>query len=265
MSAGLAGFRALARRGNVVPVWRDIPGDCLTPVLCWLSLARRSKRSFLLESVEGGETLARYSFVGRDPWRCLTARGRRIRDEQGRAVVESDGDILGHLREVFAGLTPAEAPDLPRFTGGAVGWIGYDAARRFEPAGFPRARAPRKEALPDAWFGFYDSVVAFDHLRQSLVLIALARAEQDGRRLAAQHADAVRRLDRLASDLARPLPRAARHRAAAHPAAVRTSGADRARYREMVRRARHCAASTPRPTCSTCATGTWRSPGPRPR
>ena len=215
-SESFARVRALSSRGNVIPIWRELPADCLTPVLSFLSAAARSRRAFLLESVEGGERIARYSFVGRDPWRVLTVRGRSLRLEDGRRVVTEEGDFLEALRAEFAALHPAPTTDLPRFTGGAVGWISYDAVRLFERLqtletarkSKGRGAAKRLESLPDAWFGFYDTALAFDHLRQSILLITSLMTDRASAPLRRQHAAAVARLDRLASDLSRRLPRA---------------------------------------------------------
>ena len=76
-----ARVRALAGQGNVIPICREIPADCLTPVMAFLAASKRSRRCFLLESVEGGERIARYSFVGRDPYRVLTVRGRKLEEQ----------------------------------------------------------------------------------------------------------------------------------------------------------------------------------------
>ncbi|HKY33359.1 MAG TPA: anthranilate synthase component I, partial [Candidatus Polarisedimenticolia bacterium] len=201
-SASFAGFRALARQGNVVPVCLELLADCLTPVTAWMAAAGRSRRSFLLESIEGGERIARYSFAGRDPYLVLSSRGPVLTEQRGGARRRREGELLEALREHLRGLRPAPAPGLPRFTGGAVGYISWETARRFEPsAGEPAAGG--RGGTPDAWFGFYDTVLAFDHARQTLLLIASVLTDRDGRALAAQHRDALRRLESLASALAR--------------------------------------------------------------
>src|SRR5262245_25205001 len=113
----------------------EIPADCLTPVMAYRATTRRSRRSFLLESVEGGDRIARYSFLGRDPYLSLAARGRTIEERRGARRLRIEGDFLDRLREIFSGFHPVAVPGLPRFTGGAVGYIGYEAVRLFEPAG----------------------------------------------------------------------------------------------------------------------------------
>ncbi|MFQ5702070.1 MAG: anthranilate synthase component I family protein, partial [Acidobacteriota bacterium] len=211
----LSSFRKLCRRGNVVPIWREIPADCLTPVLAFLLTASRRRRSFLLESVEGGERFGRFSFVGRDPYRVLSARGLEFEESEGRRRTRQRGPFLERLRSIFQKAHPATLPGLPRFTGGAVGFISYDAIRLFEPTqlGVLRGRRPRAADpdLPDAWFGFYDTVLAFDHLHQTILLVASVRTEEDGRGLREQYDAGLARLECFAADLRRaavpPIPR----------------------------------------------------------
>jgi len=184
-------YDRLSEGGGPVPVFRELPGDLRTPVSAFLSLAARTERAFLLESVLGGERLARYSFLGRDPVATLEVRGGKtyVRDEQGER--EEKGGLAAALRSRLAS-TPAEIPGLPRFTGGAVGYLTYDAARLFE-------RLPDRHGAAQgvvASFAFYRSLVAFDHVRQRLVLIALA---EPGSRAAFDRAREV--LDRFEEDL----------------------------------------------------------------
>jgi anthranilate synthase component 1 len=198
-----------------------MPGDLLTPVSAFAAVARRAERAFLLESVVGGERIARYSFLGRDPEDAFEVRGA--------------GDLLGTLRKRL-GPQAAWAPDLPRFTGGAVGWVAYDAVRLFER--LPDRHAP--SSLPLACFSVYRSLVAFDHVLQRLVLIANVAP---GRRAAFERA--LDELDRLETDLRQPLdgagapPVAARRGAAVAGAAFDAGDA----FREAVVRAKaHIAA-----------------------
>ncbi len=202
---GFARFRELSGRGNVIPLHRELIADCLTPVSAYLSAMAGARRSFLLESADGNETIARFSFLGRDPYRLLTASGMDLVETRGRRVIRRRGDFLEALREVFALMRPVTVAGLPRFTGGAVGWVGYEASGLFEPA----AAAPRNGQgdLPDASFAFYDSLLAFDHLRHTILVIASVMTEQDGRSLRRQYDSAMARLDRLASDLGRRVRR----------------------------------------------------------
>jgi len=168
-SLGFEDYERLSEGGRPIPVFREVPGDLRTPVSAFLSLASRAERAFLLESVLGGERLARYSFLGRDPVARLEVRGGLVR------LIDRDGEheekqgLLDVLRRRL-GSQPAEIPGLPRFTGGAVGYLTWDAARLFERLPDHHGAA----AGTVASFAFYDSLVAFDHVRQRLVLIALA-------------------------------------------------------------------------------------------
>jgi anthranilate synthase component 1 len=194
-------YDRLSEAGGLVPVYREMPGDLMTPVSAFRAISARSQRAFLLESVAGGERLARYSFLGRDPVSTLEARATGLTEDgpQGRRPVA--GDLLAAVR-ARVGTSAAEVPNLPRFTGGAVGYLTYDAVRLFEriPARHPPPPGPI------ASFSFYRSLVAFDHARQRLVLIADVEA---GSRSA--FANAQDALDGLQRDLAAP-PATATHR-----------------------------------------------------
>jgi anthranilate synthase component 1 len=135
-------YERVSASGALVPVYRELPGDLRTPVSAFLSLAARAERAFLLESVLGGERLGRYSFLGRDPVTTLEARrgGLTLRDRSG-ARPEA-GTLLEALR-AWTRPAAAEVPGLPRFTGGAVGYLAYDAARLFE-------RVPDAHGRPEA-------------------------------------------------------------------------------------------------------------------
>jgi anthranilate synthase component 1 len=184
-------YERLSAQGGLVPVYREVPGDLRTPVSAFLSLSARSERAFLLESVIGGERQARYSFIGRDPVSTLEARGPRLVLREGGGVRNEEGELLSALRR-HLGPHAAEVPGLPRFTGGAVGWLSWDAVRLFER--IPDRHAPSE--APVAAFSFYRSIVAFDHVRQGIVLIADA---EPGRKAAWTEAQAT--LDALEEDL----------------------------------------------------------------
>src|SRR5687768_7070093 len=126
-------FKDLAQRGTFVPVYKEIVADLLTPVSAFLKVAEHSDYAFLLESVEGGEHVGRYSFLGKDPFLVLRSRaGKTIVDRAGERS-ESEQPFVATVRELMAGFHAPFVPGLPRFTGGAVGYIGYDAAAWFEP------------------------------------------------------------------------------------------------------------------------------------
>ena len=192
----------------VVPVHTRRSADLLTPVSAYLALQQEAPYSFLFESVEGGEKLARYSFLGRDPYRVLTAQdfGASVMvDERRTPAPETDlspptGTIFEVLDAYLDRYEEIELPDLPRLRGGAVGYLGYDAVRLVED--LPDA-PPDDLGLPDAVWCFYDTVAAFDHVRHQLVLMAnvFVDAETD---LRAAYENAQTRLATLEADLKQP-------------------------------------------------------------
>jgi len=199
-------------RPNLIPVVRELPADLETPVSVYLKLAGQ-RPCFLLESITGGEQIARYSFIGVNPSQAFVLRGRTLeRHTASGLMVErlpADRDPLDALRAELARYTPAPTPGLPRFAGGLVGYLGYEMTRFFEPS---LSLTPHAD-LPDAVFLLADTVIAFDHAFGRLLLIANARLNQDtagaevsaGAERAAR-ADAQARLDALERRLADPLP-----------------------------------------------------------
>ena len=123
-------FKELAQRGTFVPVYKEIVADMLTPVSAFLKVAEHSDYAFLLESVEGGEQVGRYSFLGKDPFLILRSRGGRTTIDRMGEATESDKPFIPSVRELMAGFHSPFVPGLPRFTGGAVGYLAYDAAAR---------------------------------------------------------------------------------------------------------------------------------------
>jgi anthranilate synthase component I len=226
-SLGYDQYQRLSEQGGWVPVFRELPGDLLTPVSAFLAVSSRSERAFLLESVIGGERIARYSFIGRDPVDTLEARGGRVVSRRDGRVEPVEGGLLQAVRARL-GPPAVEVPGLPRFTGGAVGYLAYDAVRLFER--IPDRHGRGEETL--ASFSFYRSLVAFDHVRQRLVLIADAAPGERQEFARAQEA-----LDALENDLrARP---ADRDRApAAHTSERAASLPEAAAFREAVVRAK---------------------------
>lgn len=195
-------FIELARRGTFVPVCRELLADLLTPVSAFLRVAEHSDYAFLLESVEGGEQVARYSFLGKDPFLVLRARGARTTLERAGQVETLDEPFVPVLRRLMAEYRSPYVPGLPRFTGGAVGFVGYDAAPVFEPAledvwqRYPAGST----ADDDAAFMLFDTILAFDHVKHRILLIANARITPD-EDLETLYQFAVNRLDFLQCEL----------------------------------------------------------------
>jgi anthranilate/para-aminobenzoate synthase component I len=256
-SLGYEEYERLSEGGRTVPVFREVPGDLRTPVSAFLSLAARAERAFLLESVLGGERLARYSFLGRDPVARLEVRGGKVVVHDAEGTREEKDGLLGALRARL-GAHPAEVPGLPRFTGGAVGYLTWDAARLFER--LPDRHGAARGVV--ASFAFFRSLVAFDHVRQRLVLIALP-SRAAGRRSTAPSRSSTRSR-RTWDGSAGPRPRAAPSRP--RPSRSRTaprSGRPSARPRSTSRRATSsrscCRASTRWTAASTPSPSTARS------
>ncbi|MFQ5817966.1 MAG: anthranilate synthase component I [Terriglobia bacterium] len=218
----------LARRGNVIPICRRITADLLTPVSAYLSLARASAHSFLLESIEGGEKIARYSFMGADPYRIIHYR---LRNGQAGGPVaeifesghrrEYRGNIFSLLREMTREYQPVRVAGLPPFSAGAVGYFGYDVVRLLER--LPE-RATDDLGLDDARLMFFSHLLAFDHVQQQLLLIANVFRDHGHASLAQKYRYACESLRALEARLARPigtggarLPRRVRARGRAAP------------------------------------------------
>lgn len=194
--------RELATRGNVIAVHRELPADLETPVSVYLKLrARPNGPSFLLESVEKGEIVGRYSFIGvHAPMSAVSYGDRTILGAAGGTILEERcGDPLDIVKEALAGRQAVPVRGLPSFTGGAVGYFAYDMVRFMERL---PATAERKLDIPDMALLFADNLVVFDHVRHRLIVIANMRVESDHR---AAYADAVARIDQIVADLRCPL------------------------------------------------------------
>jgi anthranilate synthase component I len=199
-------FVDLAKRGTFVPVCREIMADLLTPVSAFLKIAEHSDYAFLLESVEGGEQVGRYSFLGKDPFLVLRGRAGETTIEQTGVRTERRQPFVDVLRGLMTEFTSPYLPDLPRFTGGAVGYLDYDTAEWFEPA--VRLDKP----LPDrdqAGFMVFDTVLAFDHVKHRILAIANARVRA-GEDLRALYEFAGAKIDFLERELERNLSRGER-------------------------------------------------------
>ncbi|HSL23408.1 MAG TPA: anthranilate synthase component I [Vicinamibacterales bacterium] len=200
-------FVELARRGTFVPVWKEMMADLLTPVSAFLKIAEHSDYAFLLESVEGGERVARYSFLGKDPFLVVRARGPRTAVEQSGTTTESDEPFIEKVRALMASFQAPFVPELPRFTGGAVGFISYDAAPSFEPALRKAWGAVPPGTEDDGAFMVFDTVLAFDHVQHRILIIANARItpEED---LEALYQFACAKIEFLERELDRALSQA---------------------------------------------------------
>ena len=197
-------FKELARRGTFVPVCKEIVADLLTPVSAFLKIAEHADYAFLLESVEGGEHVGRYSFLGKDPFLILRSRDGRTTIDRSGTTIASEQPFIDTLRRLMADFRSPFVPDLPRFTGGAVGYLGYGASSWFEPVlGDLGAGADRAD---QAGFMLFDTVLAFDHVQHRILIIANARITADDD-LEALYQFAVAKIGFLERELERNLSR----------------------------------------------------------
>ena len=204
-----AAFLEKAKQGNVVPIYREIVADQDTPVSAYERL-RTSLRTehgepytFLLESVEGGENIARYSFLGGQPKHVIRATGRRVDIESWgkETVAYEDVDPLSVVRDFMAEFNAVADPDLPIFSGGAVGYIGYDAVSQFDKV--PLCEKPGL-GWPDILLVVADTLMVFDSVKHTIKLVANAFVDGDAE---SAYEDAVQRIDKLAKHLNTDVPR----------------------------------------------------------
>ncbi|GAC1420414.1 MAG: anthranilate synthase component I [Acidobacteriaceae bacterium] len=248
----LGEFRALAREHTLVPVSRTLTADLETPVSAFLRLTqgaggKAEPEAFLLESVEGGEHVGRYTFIGIEPYRKITSRGTSITVAEGRRTKTFDGDIFEELKTALAGHTPARLPGLPPFTAGAVGFFAYDVVRQIE-----RLPATTKDELgvPDACLMFFDQVLAFDHVKKEIRLIVTADvtpgkagAKLAGAAVNAAYERAMKRLDRLERRLAQALPKPVRRKVMAEAKLKLTPRTSKAAFLKAVAKTKEYIAS----------------------
>ena len=179
--------KSLGRDGNLVPVYREIVADMETPVSAFLKI-NRGGNSFLLESVEGGDRLARYSFIGTEPYRLLNLGP------------EDSGDPLEAIKKELGRYRVVAVPGLPRYCGGAVGYLAYETINRFEELPSPSADTL---GLPEASFMFADTLLVFDHVSHNIKVLSHVSLDGD---IEAAYRQATGRIDDLVERLGRPLP-----------------------------------------------------------
>ncbi|MAS92651.1 MAG: anthranilate synthase component I [Verrucomicrobiales bacterium] len=178
LKPSLEEFTELAKTGNLIPVWTELAADYETPISAFEKLSTgHTTPSFLLESAENSEQIGRFSFMGTDPRLEIRAHGREItiREKgegafQTRILSEEEGDPLHEVERLMSAFTPVEVEGLPPFTGGAVGFIGYDMVRFFEPT----VPDPVDEGLglPDMAFVITDTLLVFDHRFRKMQVVA---------------------------------------------------------------------------------------------
>ena len=190
MQPSLEDVKKLRSQGNVIPVYKSVIADFLTPVSAFLKLEKDRAYAFLLESVEGGERIARYSFLGGDPFLIM-----RYRDNH-------PADFIQTLRTTMDRFKSVRLPNLPPFTGGAVGYFGYDMVRTIED--IPKTGIDDL-GVDDAVLMFYKTVLAFDHLRHQIHIISNVVLDDSRESIEIQYEKAVSEIQQLESLLHAPL------------------------------------------------------------
>jgi len=206
-------FSRLARSATLVPVVKSVSADLLTPVSAFLAIAAEEPHAFLLESAERGEQVGRYTFLGVRPYMRLRARGNLIEVERGRRREQYEGSVFHFVKQLLGEHHPAALPGLPPFTAGAVGYFSYDAVRQLEKIG---QHAKDDLSVPDCELMFFDRLLAFDHLRHQIHIVAAADVSRESPRAAYERA--VRDIAALERKLAAGLRPAMWHKMWRKPA-----------------------------------------------
>lgn len=206
-------FLKLTKQGNLIPVYREILADLETPVSAYLKIARKAKYSFLLESVEGEEKVARFSFLAKDPEVVFHVKKDSLRitrfpeGGRGRSVTESRRIVdtpLTHIREILRKYQFVNIPGLPRFCGGMVGYLSYDIVRFFEK--LPQTTKDDLH-LPDALLILAKDLIIFDHLNHKIKVVSCVHVDstESVERKRACYRRACERIDKLIGEIHRPL------------------------------------------------------------
>jgi anthranilate synthase component I len=174
-------FSRMAQDATLVPVVKSVMADLLTPVSASLAIFRGEENAFLLESVERGEQIGRYTFLGARPYMQLRTRGSEITIERGKKREQREGNVFEFAKELLQQHKLAHVPGLPPFTAGAVGFCSYDIVRQLEKIG---EHAKDDLHLPDCVLMFFDRLLAFDHLRHQIHIIAAADVSSESPRKA---------------------------------------------------------------------------------
>jgi anthranilate synthase component I len=224
-------FKAKASQGNLIPVYREIMADLETPVAAFLKLDR-GDFSFLLESVEGGEKWGRYCFLGSEPSIVFQSKGRRVEImRDGQAQVQDGVDPLEALKQLMGEFHPVEVEGLPRFFGGAVGYLSYDMVRFFE-------RLPDQTVddldVPDSMFMLTDTIVIFDHMLQKIKVVSNALVDGLPEKAYEQ---AIAKIEQLIARLRQPIPPRPARQLPSGPLTL-TSNFTKEAYERIVERAK---------------------------
>jgi anthranilate synthase component 1 len=190
-------FIKLAKGGTLIPVYREIVADMETPVSAYIKI--EGEFSFLLESVEGGENIARYSFLGSDPLLIFRSKGSAVEIVENGKKKKITGDPISRLKEAISAFKPVKVKGLPRFHGGFVGYASYDAVRFIE--NIP-AKNPDELNLPEMYFLLADTLLAFDHVKHKIMVISNAFVDGSP---AKAYEGAIKKIDKLIKKIEKPL------------------------------------------------------------
>lgn len=204
-------FIKLAKKGNLIPVYQEVLADLQTPMSAFIRIAE-SKYAYLLESIEGTERIARYSFLGGDPSLVFTSKGEKLEIfEDSRTKKFNAKNPLAEIKKILEKYKFVSVNGLPRFCGGMVGYIGYDMVRCFEPRLKIKKHNPSDDLnLPDALFMLTDTIIIFDHLRQRIKIVSNAYIKNPKARkkeLEKVYDEAVKKIELIFIKLKKPLRR----------------------------------------------------------
>ncbi len=226
-------FIRLAKKGNLIPVYTEIIADFETPLSAYAKIGR-GDYSFLLESVEGGDRIARYSFLGAEPSLIFSSEGNKVTLREGKAVKNVIVmDPINELKKFLRRYKAVNVPGLPRFYGGFVGFMGYDMVRFME-------KLPNKNAddlkIPDSVFMMTDTMLIFDHVDHKIKVVSNAHIKEDPAR---SYDEAIRKIDRIVKSLKLSPLKIERLRSKLHSGALKVrSNFTKKEYEAIVKRAK---------------------------
>ena len=196
-------FKEKSKQGNLIPVYKEVLADLDTPVSAYMKMCG-GEYSFLLESVEGGEKWARYCFLGFDPSIIISIKGNEVvveKNGQAKSILITQGNPLVGLKDILARYQPVDVEGLPRFSGGAVGFVSYDMVRSFED--LPEDTVDDLQ-VPDARFVITDTLLIFDNVAQTIKIVS--NAHVDNENIEESYNQAVKNIDAIEQKLRTSLP-----------------------------------------------------------
>lgn len=230
-------FIELAKQGNLIPIYKEVVADLETPVSTFLK-AEKGDYSYLLESVEGEERIARYSFLGCEPSLVFTSKGRNIEiiKSTSKKRYRTEGDPISEIKKLLGRYKFVNIEGLPRFCGGMVGYIGYDMVRFFED--IPDEN-PDKLKFPDSLFMLTDTILIFDHIDHVIKIVANVYVKEgiSQKKISRAYDEALKKIDRIIKRFRRPLAMKDKRKTRKRPEAFK-SNYTRKQFSGMVKRAK---------------------------